>query len=156
MRWPIMLRSTHEKVLHEHRQIARQLNIDAWKQWCTQRDATRAAQKGLLRLQRRMKARSRPSTHAYQPAPENNMQGKRVELVPQPGGYQLLEPGEYGKWTDGTWQGCTPNGYGANLSQHTVIEHEDGTITVTPSILVSVHDKPLWHGYLTRGVWCEC
>lgn len=62
MRWPIMLRSTHEKVLHEHRQIARQLNIDAWKQWCTQRDATRAAQKGLLRLQRRMKARSRPST----------------------------------------------------------------------------------------------
>ena len=85
------------------------------------------------------------------------MQGKRVELIPQPGGFQLLNPGEYGKWTDGTWSACTPNGHGANLSHHDVVEHEDGTITVTPSILVSNNkDGALWHGYLTRGVWREC
>lgn len=84
------------------------------------------------------------------------MQGKRVELIPQPGGYQLLNPGEYGKWTDGKWNACTPNGHGANLGAHDVTEHEDGTITVTPSILVSNRDGPLWHGYLTRGVWREC
>jgi len=85
------------------------------------------------------------------------MQGKRVELIPQPGGFQLLEPGEYGKWTDGTWSACTPNGHGANLSAHAVVENEDGTITVTPSILVSNNkDGNLWHGYLTQGVWREC
>jgi len=84
------------------------------------------------------------------------MEGKRVELIPQPGGFQLLEPGEYGKWTDGTWSACTPNDHGANLGRHDVTEHEDGTISVTPSILVSNNDGPLWHGYLTRGVWREC
>lgn len=85
------------------------------------------------------------------------MQGKRVELVPQPGGFQLLKPGEYGQWTDGTWYAHTPNDHGANLSHHDVVEHEDGTISVTPSILVSnTHDDQLWHGYLTHGVWHEC
>jgi hypothetical protein len=38
-----------------------------------------------------------------------------------------------------------------------VVEHEDGTITVSPSILVSTSrdGKPLevWHGFLERGVW---
>ena len=85
------------------------------------------------------------------------MEGKRVELVPQPGGFQLLKPGEYGKWTDGTWFACTPNGHGANLGNHSVTENADGTVTVAPSILVSGRDTgSLWHGYLTRGVWREC
>ncbi|HUY03303.1 MAG TPA: hypothetical protein VMV33_08455 [Rhodocyclaceae bacterium] len=85
------------------------------------------------------------------------MEGKRVELISQPGGFQLLESGEYGKWTDGTWFACTPNGHGANLGNHNVAEHDDGTVTVTPSILVGGSDTgPLWHGYLTRGVWREC
>lgn len=85
------------------------------------------------------------------------MQGKRVELIEQPGGFQLLNPGEYGKWNDGTWYACTPNGHGANLARHEVVEHEDGTITVTPSILVTRHrDEPVWHGYLTKGEWREC
>jgi len=84
------------------------------------------------------------------------MQGKRVQLVPQEGGFQRLSAGEYGQWTDGTWYASTPNDHGANLSHHDVVEHEDGTISVQPSILVSVHDVPLWHGYLTRGVWKEC
>lgn len=92
-------------------------------------------------------------------------QGKRVELVPQPGGFQLLKPGEYGKWTDGTWWACTPNGHGCNLSAHHVTEHTDGsisvshdaTITVSPSILVTERigsrDVELWHGWLERGIW---
>jgi len=84
------------------------------------------------------------------------MQGKRVELVERPGGFQALLPGEYGKWKDGTWYAETPNGHGANLSRHDVTEHEDGTISVYPSILVSNNTGPLWHGYLTRGIWREC
>lgn len=43
----------------------------------------------------------------------------------------------------------------ANLANHTIEEHEDGTITVTPSIKVSDH-RTTHHGYLTRGVWTEC
>lgn len=43
-----------------------------------------------------------------------------------------------------------------DLSNHTVEEHEDGTITVTPSILVTKHNGKQRHGYLTRGVWNEC
>jgi hypothetical protein len=84
------------------------------------------------------------------------MIGKRVELVPQEGGFQLLESGEYGKWTDGSWYGCTPNGHGCNLTAHSVTEHDDGTITVSPSILVSKNADELWHGFLEHGVWRSC
>ncbi|HYX06893.1 MAG TPA: hypothetical protein VE912_09200 [Bacteroidales bacterium] len=84
------------------------------------------------------------------------MKGKRVELIEQPGGFQRLKPGEYGKWKDGTWYAETPNGHGANLRAHNIVEHSDGTITVRPSILVGTHEKPLWHGYLTKGEWYEC
>lgn len=87
------------------------------------------------------------------------MIGRRVELIPQQGGFQLLQPGEYGRWSDGTWYAETPNGHGANLGSHQVTEHEDGTITVLPSIGVSkaAGGAPwLWHGFLERGVWREC
>jgi hypothetical protein len=87
---------------------------------------------------------------------DGKMQGKRVELIEQEGGFQLLEAGEYGKWKNGTWYAETPNGHGANLCRHQVTEHHDGTISVTPSILVGDNKGPLWHGYLTRGVWKEC
>lgn len=79
-------------------------------------------------------------------------QGKRVELIAQPGGFQLLKPGEYGKWITGKWFGCSPNGHGCNLSSHDVVEHEDGTITVSPSILIN-SQREEWHGFLRRGVW---
>lgn len=32
-----------------------------------------------------------------------------------------------------------------------IVEHDDETITVTPSIM----DPSGWHGYLTNGVWCD-
>ena len=43
-----------------------------------------------------------------------------------------------------------------NLRGHSVQEHEDGTITVTPSILVDAHPQGQRHGFLTRGVWRDC
>jgi hypothetical protein len=64
--------------------------------------------------------------------------------------------GDYGK-IDGIWHACTPSGSLGNLGGHTITEHEDGTITVSPSILVTDGEtKKQWHGYLERGVWREC
>jgi hypothetical protein len=57
------------------------------------------------------------------------------------------------------WYLYLPRCGAARLALHTVVEHEDGTITVTPSILTTGHDsgtKTTRHGYLTRGVWDEC
>lgn len=69
-------------------------------------------------------------------------------------GSTLLAPGEYAHHPNGDWHACTPTDMLANLARHEVVEHEDGTITVSPSILVrggSVDGE--WHGYLERGVW---
>lgn len=72
-----------------------------------------------------------------------------------------LSPGSYWR-LDGHWYALTPNGELANLSGHTVTEHEDGTITASPSILVSTCSPnkgtmvELWHGWLERGVWRSC
>jgi hypothetical protein len=87
------------------------------------------------------------------------MQGKRQD---NPNG-DMPEPGTYGKGSDGKWFGCPPqsldsDGFplAANLSNHQVEEHEDGTITVSPSILITAaHRSKLWHGFLERGEWRE-
>lgn len=73
-----------------------------------------------------------------------------------PDGKLPTEPGEYGR-LEGGWYVCCPNGMIGNVSRHTVVEHEDGTITVSPSILVSGGPgmKDSWHGYLRNGVWSE-
>jgi hypothetical protein len=84
------------------------------------------------------------------------MIGTRVEWTSQ-----ILNPGEYAKLPDGTWYACAPDTYSddaldrfvANLSGHSVVEHEDGTITVWPSILIKHHDGKQWHGYIERGRW---
>lgn len=76
--------------------------------------------------------------------------------------YHDYEPGDYGKDPrDGIWY-CRPPGTNSligNLKNHTVTEHEDGTITVSPSILISwpgIQAESKWHGYLEKGVWREC
>jgi hypothetical protein len=77
------------------------------------------------------------------------MQGKRQD-------FDGLKSGEYGRNPkDGKWYCCTPNGHYGNLSGHDVTEHEDGTITVSPSIAVSNDTGELWHGYLEHGIWRE-
>lgn len=67
----------------------------------------------------------------------------------------LFMPGDYGKWED-KWYGQTPNDMLAGLEKHIIVEHEDGTITVSPSILVKGGQDESWHGYLERGIWREC
>jgi hypothetical protein len=71
--------------------------------------------------------------------------------------HHLLQPGEYCKSSrEGgpCFLACTPDGRLADLSRHQVTEHQDGTITVSPSILVSGGGEPgNWHGYLEDGIW---
>ena len=93
------------------------------------------------------------------------MQGKRVDATLDDAGqypFPKLKPGEYGKSIDGAWCCCAPvdtsdgfTNFHGNLGAHKVVEHEDGTITVSPSILIQRHDGE-WHGYLERGVWRQC
>jgi hypothetical protein len=109
------------------------------------------------------------------------MTGRRIYSSPEegrglkfelPGDYGCVDVGELGsgeKW----WYGCLPNwvegnimachgiGIGGTPGGHTVIEHEDGTITVSPSILWGPDQMPgypetHWHGFLERGIWREC
>lgn len=63
-----------------------------------------------------------------------------------------LSPGEFMYWRD-QWWACTPNGHLANLKAHQVVELPNGSITVWPSILVKDATQPLYHGWLTAGVW---
>jgi hypothetical protein len=85
----------------------------------------------------------------------DTMVGRRV-LREDPMHFAILAPGEFTRYGgDGNWYGCTPNGHQCGLAKHDVTEHEDGTITVSPSILVGRGSAQLWHGYLERGVWRE-
>jgi hypothetical protein len=39
---------------------------------------------------------------------------------------------------------------------HTVTEHEDGKITVSPSLIMpALGDGMRWHGWLRHGVFCD-
>lgn len=72
----------------------------------------------------------------------------------------IFLPGEYGKLSDGHFYGCAPGDEDmmCNLSGHHIVEHEDGTITVSPSILITTgceSGNKQWHGYLEKGVWRE-
>jgi len=68
----------------------------------------------------------------------------------------LPQNGEYGKNANGDWFGMTPNGHLANLSAHKITEHSDGTITVSPSIMLKQGKIEVWHGFLREGVWEAC
>ncbi len=64
-----------------------------------------------------------------------------------------LAPGDYGKDRNGLWWVRPPKPeihMGALTSEHKVVEHEDGTITVIGSILTEGY-----HGLLEHGVWKE-
>lgn len=64
----------------------------------------------------------------------------------------------YWKDADGVWWIYLPYCGAGRLSKHTVEEHEDGTVTVTPSILMTGHrngEQTQRHGFLTKGVWHE-
>ena len=93
--------------------------------------------------------------------------GRGVRRDPDPD-TTYLQPGEYGRHPhDGHWYARVPHDFPdgdsifANLSNHDITEHEDGTITVSPSILVTAGrnsktgNERRWHGYLHEGVWYE-
>ena len=80
------------------------------------------------------------------------MQGKRIA-----DGIWPKIPGEYSKFPHGEFMVMLPNGITGCIRTHKIEEHEDGTITVSPSILFEKDNiQPGWHGYLEKGIWREC
>lgn len=79
---------------------------------------------------------------------------------------KINTPAHYGRATNrtvvgnraGWWQITTPDDCQISLNPqvHTVTEHEDGTISVRPSIDNSKMYKGGWHGWLIRGVFKTC
>jgi hypothetical protein len=68
------------------------------------------------------------------------------------------QAGDYGQDADGTWWAWAPcrGACSAKINKHEVTEHEDGTITASPSILMNFGARgATWHGYLVQGVWRE-
>lgn len=68
-----------------------------------------------------------------------------------------LNPGDYCRTSlEDRWIMMAPNGDLGCLSPkvHKITEHEDGTITVSPSI--QFHTGKKWHGFLEQGIWREC
>ena len=76
------------------------------------------------------------------------MQGRRL-----PDGWhsQDSQAGDYWRTPEGHWEVRDPHGVIGGIDLHEVEEHDDGTISVTPSILDDSEGG--YHGYLTRGVW---
>ena len=79
---------------------------------------------------------------------------------PNEHGDLFLAESEYGKDPhDGIWYARPPGMHMGSLANHEVTEHEDGTITVSPSILITgetVGDCVIpvqWHGRLVCGEW---
>jgi hypothetical protein len=81
-----------------------------------------------------------------------NTPGRRV--YPDENGHFIMAPGDYCCDTDGQWwvRPPSPKASMGVISEHTIVEHEDKTISVTPSILMA----GVWHGFLIKGEWSEC
>ena len=81
--------------------------------------------------------------------------GRRVECDPE--GWFRLEPGDYAKEPNGKWMARVPppQFHTGSLAGHQITEHEDGTITASPSILHTEPNVGQWHGFLEHGVWRE-
>jgi hypothetical protein len=90
-----------------------------------------------------------------------SMTGRRL-----PDGVDLFAAGDYGRLEEGAeqkrwvWYARPPKGHLGSLRNHHVTEHPDGTITVSPSILVKTTaddgSPEEWHGFLEAGIWREC
>ena len=87
---------------------------------------------------------------------------KGTRIYPDKDGLLMFPPDTfcYGKDGEGRWLFKHPDTHTGMLTGHTVEEHKDGTITVTPSILQSVRGasdmEGAVHGYLTKGEWIDC
>jgi hypothetical protein len=81
------------------------------------------------------------------------MNGRRV--YPDAEGRLVLQEGDYAfDPRDGKWYARPPSTFAVSLDTHDVTEHEDGTITVSPSIVSSDgFSRRPWEGYLELGAW---
>ncbi len=90
------------------------------------------------------------------------VQGRRV--YPREDGGLYLAEGDYGfDPRAGCWEVRPPGQQAGSIRKHEVTEHEDGTITVSPSIVLYDADelgprgmaerRVAWHGFLERGTW---
>ena len=86
------------------------------------------------------------------------MQGRRIYSPTE------MIAGDYYKCTEEVtnekdlWIICCPTGSRGTINNKiwTITEHEDGTITVNPSIQITNHiPEYSWHGYLRNGIWEE-
>ena len=72
-----------------------------------------------------------------------------------------LQPGDYAYALNEInpphqlWIMKAPNGDLGSLrgSVHQIVEHDDGTLTVSPSIQFETGQR--WHGYLKAGIWSQ-
>lgn len=95
-------------------------------------------------------------------APGDTLQGRRVENVQalydgKAGDYVIVtsDDPEAGPETRALWFRDPTDAVG-RVVRHAITEHDDGTVTVSPSILATSADHGHdWHGYLERGVWRE-
>ena len=95
---------------------------------------------------------------------ENDKMSEGAVRVKRYGDRSKTQP-SFWKLSDGTWNIFLPDervkpdwdGVLGALANHSVEEHDDGTISVTPSIFITDGcTKIERHGYLTQGVWSEC
>lgn len=89
------------------------------------------------------------------------MRGRRVDFYPafphddkgRPGDYCKLPPevADVYPGCEWVWLAVDPTGGALAITpkHHTVEEHDDGTITVSPSIVAPSG----WHGFLRAGTW---
>jgi hypothetical protein len=76
------------------------------------------------------------------------------------GGEGAIDPAvmSYWKMPGGTWRLYIPRCGIGNLANHAVTEHDDGTISVQPSVLLMGHDvgkRTTRYGFLDHGEWRE-
>ena len=80
-------------------------------------------------------------------------EGRRIYPDPDTGA-MILSEGDYGRDLAGVWCVRPPSCHAGTIPDHTVIEHQDETITVEPSIVLQDEaGREIWHGYLVRGRW---
>ena len=80
---------------------------------------------------------------------------KLKRIYPNEKGELIFPPESYGKDKDGMWFVRPPGAHTGGIPNHTVVEHEDETITVSPSILLTDGNITV-HGFLEHGIWRDC